>query len=89
VSLVLPWNILVSPSILTESFSGSSSLSWHLCSLRIYMTSDCALLIFIVSIEKSGIILIGLPLCVTWPFSLEAFNILSFFFCVFDVLINM
>ena len=29
--------------------------------------------------EKSGVILIGLPLHVTWPFSVTAFNILSLF----------
>jgi len=34
---------------------------------------------FIVSSEKSGVILIGLPLYVTWHFSLTAFNILSLF----------
>ena len=52
------------------------------------MTSDQALLAFIVSVEKSGIILIGLPLYVTWPLSLAAFNIL-YLFCVFSVLIIM
>jgi hypothetical protein len=36
------------------------------------------LLAFIVSGEKPGVILIGLPLYVTWPFSLTVFNILSF-----------
>jgi hypothetical protein len=45
------------------------------------MISDQALLAFIVSIEKSGLILISLPLYVTWPFSFAAFNILSLF-CV-------
>ena len=48
------------------------------------MTSDQALLSFVVSVEKSGVILIGLPLHVTWPFSLAALNILSLF-CVFIV----
>jgi hypothetical protein len=33
---------------------------------------------FIVSGEKSGVILIGRPLFVTWPFSLTAFNIICF-----------
>ena len=87
-NLVLSWNILVSPSMLIESFAGYSSLGWHLCSLRVCMTSDQALLAFIVSVEKSGVILIGLPLYVTWPFSLAAFNILSLF-CAFSVLIIM
>ena len=74
--------------MLIESFAGYSSLGWHLCSLRVCMTSDQALLAFIVSVEKSGVILIGLPLYVTWPFSLAAFNILSLF-CALNVLINM
>jgi hypothetical protein len=52
------------------------------------MTSDLALLAFIVSFEKSGVILIGLPLYVTWLFSLASFNILSLF-CVISVLIIM
>ena len=52
------------------------------------MTSDQVLLAFIVPVEKSGVILIGLHLHVTWPFSLAAFNILSLF-CTFIVLIIM
>jgi hypothetical protein len=48
-----------------ESFVGYSSLGWHLCSLRVCMTSAQDLLAFIVSVEKSDVILIGLPLYVT------------------------
>lgn len=47
------------------------------------MTSNQAC---IVSVEKSGVFLIGLPLYVTWPFSLAAFDILSLC-CMFSVLI--
>ena len=65
VNLVLSWNILVSLSMVTESFAVHSSLVWHLCSLRACMTSAQDLLPFIVSGEKSGAILIGLPLNVT------------------------
>ena len=65
VNLVLSWNILVSPSTVIESFTGYSSLGWHLCSLRVYMRSSQNLLAFIVSGEKPGVILIGLPLYVT------------------------
>ena len=54
----------VSPSMMIENFAGYSSLGWHLCSLRVCMTSVQALLAFRVSIEKSGVILIGLPLYV-------------------------
>ena len=45
-------------------------------------------LAFIVSIEKSGVILIGLPLYVTWPFSVAALSALSLFY-MFSVLIIM
>ena len=65
VNLVLSWNTLVSLSMLIESFAGYSSLDLHLCSLRVCMTSGQDLLTFIVSGEKSGVILIGLPLYVT------------------------
>ena len=65
VHLVLSWNILFSLSMVIESFAGYSSLGWHLCSLRVCMTSAQDLLAFTVSGEKSGVILIGLPLYVT------------------------
>jgi hypothetical protein len=65
VNLVLLWNILVSQSMVIEIFVGYSSLGWHLCSLRVCMTSAQDLLAFIVSGEKSGVILIGLLLYVT------------------------
>ena len=64
VNLVLSWNTLVSLSMVIESFAGYSSLSWHLCSLRVSISSVQDLLAFIVSGEKSGVILIGLPLYV-------------------------
>jgi hypothetical protein len=47
-----------------EGFARYSSLGWYLCSLRVCMTSVQELLAFIVSGEKSGVILIGLPLYV-------------------------
>ena len=62
VNLVLAWNTLVSPSMVIESFTGCSSLGWHLCSLRVCITSVQDCLAFIVSGEKSGVILIGLLL---------------------------
>jgi hypothetical protein len=61
----LSCNTLVSPSMVMESFAGYSSLGWHLCSLRVCMTFAQDLLAFTVSSEKSGVILIGLPLYVT------------------------
>ena len=65
VNLALSWNALVSPVMVIKSFSGYSSLGWHLCSLRFCITSVQDLLAFIVSGEKSDVILIGLPLYVT------------------------
>ena len=69
-TLVLSWKTLVSPSMVIESLAGYSSLGWHLCSLKVCITSVQDLLAFIVSGEKSGVILVGLPLYVTSPFSL-------------------
>ena len=60
VNLVLSWNSLVSPSMVIESLATYSSLGWHLCSLSVYITSVHALLAFIDSGEKYGVILIGL-----------------------------
>jgi hypothetical protein len=42
-----------------------SILGWHLCSLSVCITSVQDLLVFIVPGEKSGVILISLPLYVT------------------------
>ena len=64
VHLFLSWNILVSLSMLIESFAGYNSLDWHLCSLRVCMTFSQDLLDFIVSGEKSSVIFICLPLYV-------------------------
>ena len=63
-NLVLSWSTFVSPSKVIESLAGYSSLGWHLCSLRVCMTSVQDLLAFTVSVEKSSVILIGLPLYV-------------------------
>ena len=67
-NLVLLWNTLVSPSMVIESFPGYRSLGWHLCSLGVCLTSLHYLLVFTVSGEKSGVILIGLPLLATCMF---------------------
>ena len=61
VNLVLAWNTLVSTSMVIESFDGYSSLGLHLYSLRVCITSVEDHVDFIVSDEKSGVILIGLP----------------------------
>ena len=64
VDLFLSWNILFSPPIVIKKFFRYSSLGWHLCSLRVCVTSVQDLLAFIASGEKSGIILLGLSSCV-------------------------
>jgi hypothetical protein len=79
VNLVLLWNTLVSPSMAFESLAGYSSLGRHLCSLGVCITSVQDLLAVVVSGEKSGVIVIGLPLYVTRLFPLTPFNILSLF----------
>jgi hypothetical protein len=83
-NLILSWNILISPSMMIKNFA---SLAWHLCSLRVWMTSVQALLAFRVFGEKSGAILIGLPLYVTAPFPLQL--LIFFVFVSFSVLIIM
>jgi hypothetical protein len=65
--------------MVTGSFAGYSRLGWHLWSLMICKTF---VQYFRVSVEKSGVILIGLPLYVTWPFPLT-----GFLFSTFSVLI--
>jgi hypothetical protein len=54
---------IVSPKF--ENFTGYSSLDWHSCSIRVCITSVQDLPAFIVSGEKSGVILVDLPLYVT------------------------
>lgn len=74
------WNVLFSPFIVSESFSGYS-LGWHLWSVQVSKVSIEVLLRFGVSTEKSRVIL---PLYVTCSFSLATFNI--FLFCLFSIL---
>lgn len=57
-------------------------------SLRICRTSIQALLPSIVSIGKLGVILMALPLQVTWAFSLTAFHILVLYFQCFDYYVS-
>ena len=64
-NLFLSWNILFSPLVVNASFSGYSSLGLHPWSLSVCSTSIQHPLAFMVSIEKSGVILLGFPLYVT------------------------
>ena len=61
-NLFLSWNILFSPLIVNDSLAGYSSLGLHPWSLSFCSTSIQDLLAFMVSIEKSSVCLIGLPL---------------------------
>jgi len=61
VNLILSWNILISPSMVIESYVEYYSLVWYLCFLRVCMKSAQDLLSFIVTGEKSGVVLIRLP----------------------------
>jgi len=82
INLALSWNILVSPSMVIQSFAGYSNLGWHLYSLSVCMISSQDLLAFIVSFEKSGVILIGLSML------LDNFPLLvSIFFLCFVYLV--
>ena len=67
-NLFLSCNILFSPlfsSMVIESFARYSSFDLHPWSLRVCSKSIQELLAFMVSIEKSDVILIGLTLYVT------------------------
>jgi hypothetical protein len=73
----LYWKTFIVPSILNNSFAGKSILGLKVFSFSAWKISPHALLAFNVSVEKSAVILMGLHLCVTYFFSLTAFNILS------------
>jgi hypothetical protein len=60
--------------MIIESFAGFCNLCWHLCFLRDCKTSTKVLL---TSLEKIGLIPIGLLSYVIWPFPLAAFILLS------------
>ena len=72
--------------MIIETFAEYSSLGWHLCFLCVCMTSAQDLLAFTVSGEKSGIILIGLHLYVTWPFLV---SVLIFFLCLVHLVFKL
>jgi hypothetical protein len=76
-SFCLSWKTFIDPSILNDSFAGYSILGLKLFSFSARMISPHALLAFNVSVEKSAVILMVLPLYVTCFFSFTAFYILS------------
>jgi hypothetical protein len=60
----------IDPSILNDSFAGCGILGLKIFSFSAWKTSLHALLPFNVSVEKSAVILMGLPLYVMFFFSL-------------------
>ena len=64
-NVVLSWNILFPPLMVIEKFAVYKYLCLHVWSPSVYSIFAQDLLAFLVSIKKSGVILIGLPLYVT------------------------
>ena len=75
-SFCLSVKLLISPSYLNEILTGYSNLGWFFSSITLDMSCR-PLLAWRVSIERSAIILMGIPLCVICCLSLAAFNICS------------
>ena len=69
--------LLISPAYLNEILAGYSNLGCRLFSFITWSMSCHSLLAWRVSIERSAVILMGIPLCVICCFSLAAFNICS------------
>ena len=79
---------LISPSYLKEILVGYSNLGCRFFSFITLSMSCHSHLVWSVSIERSAISLMGIPLCVICCFSLDAFNICSLCL-IFVNLINM
>ena len=76
-SFCLSVKLLISPSYLNEIFTGYSNLCCRLFSFITLSMSCHSLLAWRVSIKRSDVILMGIPLCVICCFSFAAFNIHS------------
>ena len=76
-SFCLSVKLLISPSYLNEILAGYSNLGYRLFPFITISMSCHSLLAWRISIERSGVILMGIPLCVICCFSLAAFNICS------------
>ena len=87
-SFCLSVKLLNSPSYLNEILAGYSNLGYRLFSFITLSMSCHSLLAWRVSIDRSAVILMGIPLCVICCFSLAAFNICSLCL-IFVNLINM
>ena len=80
--------LLISPSYLNEILAEYNNLGCRFLSFITLIMSCHSLLACRVSIERSAVILMGIPLCVICCFSLAAFNICSLCL-IFVNLINM
>ena len=87
-SFFLSVKLLISPSYLNEILAGYSNLGCMFFSFITLSMSCHSLLACRVSIKRSAVILMGIPLCVIYYFSLAAFNIYSLCL-IFVNLINM
>ena len=87
-SFCLSVKLLISPSYLNEILAGYSNLGCRFFSFITLSMSCHFLLAWRVSVERSAVILMGIPLCVICCFSLTAFNICSLCL-IFVNLINM
>ena len=87
-SFCLSVKLLISPSYLNEILAGYSNLGCRLFSFITLSVSCHSLLAWRVSVERSAVILMGIPLFVICCFSLAAFNICSLCL-IFVNLINM
>ena len=87
-SFCLSVKLLISPSYLNVILAGYSNLGCRFFSFITLSLSCHSLLAWRVSVERSAVILMGIPLCVICCFSLAAFNICSLHLIFVD-LINM
>ena len=86
--LCLSVKLLNSPSYLNEILAGYSNLGCRLFSFTTLSMSCHSLLAWRVSIDRSAVILVGIPLGVICCFSIAAFNICSLYL-IFVNLTNM
>ena len=87
-SFCLSVKLLISPSYLNEILTEYSNLGCRLFSFITLSMSCHSLLAWRVSVERSAVILMEIPLCVICCFLLTAFNICSLCL-IFVNLINM
>ena len=85
-SFCLSVKLLISPSYLNEIFAGYNNLDCKFFSFITLSMSCHSLLAQRVSIERSAVILMGIPLCDICCFSLAAFNICS---CLIFINLNI